>query len=406
METIEKGMVRLIEALNKLKTPSKVKFVSLNNVNTRVKKIAPAEVVTSLDKRDALAAEAEAYLKYDHYYEWNANINGVIVQLRTNVGHLNDFWVDNWYPAQLEADIEPHGIIYAIDGVAGREPHSFYNSETKTGVLFNTDSYGALRNLALGLVSDVGERSFDLHSVRGLSADFEGLGFVLIGPKGTKKTEIFYNLIQKDGVSLHSNDILFVRYGGGYAAADMPERKLLTPTESSEVFPRLAELFEKSKCENVVTRAEECTNHKCKLQDKCGLEKGNPYCFWGTSQSYALLDPYWIGGMKKHVKRIDIRTVFILKSDPIASPVQQIEVTEAVQILENGSASGPLEGPSPKNQPFFNPHLLLHTPDRIELQKKMFTRLFRIAKVFTLNTGIGSIEEIQERILNTVKKSV
>ena len=39
----------------------------------------------------------------ENAFEWNAIINGVVVQLRTNVAHLNDFWVDNWYPAQLEA---------------------------------------------------------------------------------------------------------------------------------------------------------------------------------------------------------------------------------------------------------------------------------------------------------------
>ena len=61
--------------------------------------------------------EAEAALPYDRYFEWNANINGIIIQLRTNVPHLYDFWMENWYPAQLEADIEPHGVIYAVDGV-------------------------------------------------------------------------------------------------------------------------------------------------------------------------------------------------------------------------------------------------------------------------------------------------
>jgi len=49
----------------------------------------------------------------------DANINGIIIQLRTNDPHLYDFWVENWYPAQLESDLEPHGIIYAVTGVAG-----------------------------------------------------------------------------------------------------------------------------------------------------------------------------------------------------------------------------------------------------------------------------------------------
>ena len=215
MENIEEGMNHIADALRKLKTTPKDIFIKLNNSITHIKK--PVSIDTNLDiaKRDALVAEAEAQLKYDNYYEWNANINGMIVQLRTNNGHLYDFWMENWYPAQLEAELEPHGIIYAVEGAIGREPYAFYSSETKTAILFNSDYYGSLRSLALGLVTDVGERLFDLHAIRGMSADYNGVGFILIGPKGTKKTDIFFNLLQTENMAIHSNDFVFTRYGGG-----------------------------------------------------------------------------------------------------------------------------------------------------------------------------------------------
>lgn len=197
MENLEKGMDRIVQAFSQLKTPRKVKHISLSNAITKVKKAAPVETHVSLDMRDALVAEARAHLNYDNYYEWNANINGVLVQLRTNISHLCDLWMENWYPAQLEADIEPHAIIYAVDGVTGREPHVFYNSETKTGIMFNTDYYGSLRSLALGMVSDVAEKLFDVHAVRGMSVDIEGTGVIFIGPPGTKKTEIYFEMVKQ-----------------------------------------------------------------------------------------------------------------------------------------------------------------------------------------------------------------
>ncbi len=406
MENIEKGMARIIKALGKLKTPSKVKYVSLNNTRTKIKQMVPVDSALDVEKRDALVAEAEAQLKYDNYFEWNANINGMVVQLRTNNGHLYDFWVENWYPAQLEADLEPHGIIYAVDGAVGRQPYAFYNSDTKTGILFNTNYYASLRSLALGLVTDVGERLFDLHAVRAMSADYQGAGFVLIGPKGTKKTDIFYNLLKKEDVAMHSNDLLFVRYGGGYAAADNPERKLYMPTNSAGIVDKFAELFDRSKCENVVTKKEKCKNQTCQINEDCILDRGYPYCYEASKASAAMLDPYWFGGMRKHVKRIDIRSVFILKNDPIGQPLVEMDAEDAVQILESGFSSGSVQQGATGNQAFYNPHLLLKTPERIELQKRSFRKLFQSAKCYHLNVGVGTMNDILDRITQMLKKEL
>jgi len=398
MEKIEEGLNRIADALSKLKTPHKVRSVTLNNAQTIIKKPVPVDATLDILRRDALVAEAEAQLKYNRYFEWNANINGVVVQLRTNNSHLYDFWVENWYPAQLEADLEPHGIIYAVQGAVGRQPYAFYNSESKTGILFNCDYYGALRSLALGLVTDVGERLFDLHAVRGMSADFNGLGFILMGPKGTRKTDLFFELLQDELVALHSNDFVFTRYGGGYAAADNPERKLYLPTNSYDHLPQLRDLFDNSKCENVVTRKEDCTNSACPIIDDCILDRGLPYCYSASSRSAAMLDPYWIGGMRKHVKRIDLRAVFLLKNDPLAKAVQELDAEDAIQTLEAGFSSGALQQRSTANQPFFNPHLLLKSNERIELQKRFFAKLFKAAMVYQLNVANASQRELGERV--------
>jgi len=396
MENLEKGMTRITEALAKLKTPAKVKSIKLNNTETKVKKMVPVESSITIENRNALVAEAEAQLKYDNYYEWNANINGVIIQLRTNNGHLYDFWVENWYPAQLETDLEPHGIIYAVDGAIGREAYSFYSTDTKTGILFNTDFYGSLRSLALGMVTDIGERSFDLHAIRAMTADIAGNGIAIIGPKGTKKTEIYYRLLKNENVAFHSSDLVFARYGGGYAAADLPERKLYSPTNAVTEYENLVRLFDRSKCENVITKRDDCQNQKCQAGEDCLIDKGYPYCYYAAKNSYAMLDPYWLGGMQKHVKRIDIRTVFILKNNPTDEMLKEIDANEAVKVIESGYSS------TGASVPFYNQHLLLKSPDRIELQRGLFKKLFQAANCYYLNTGAGKEDEIVNKILSII----
>ena len=399
MENLEKGMDRIIEAVSRLKIAKRVKRVALQNAITRIKKPVPVDSEVDLKMRDALVGEMESHLTPENYYEWKANISGVIIQLRTNISHLNDFWMENWYPTQLEADLEPHGIIYAVDGIAGREPRAFYNSETKTGVVVNTDNYGPLRSLALGLVMDVSERLFGVHAIRGMSADTGGQGLILIGPPGTRKTETFFELLHNERFRLHSNDIAFVRYSGGKAQADFVERKLYIPTVTVESFGRLASLFDSSKCENVITHKDECKDTECLRLDDCRLDRGSPFCYKASKEAHAMLDPYWIGGQAGHARRTTLRWVFLLRSDKVSPPVVRLEKEEALRILESGETSGAKSSLSPaKSQPYFNPHLLLATPERLELQKGFFSRLLQYTSFYLFNSGVAGAEEIKQII--------
>jgi hypothetical protein len=399
MESIEKGLDRIIEAVRKLKTAKKTKRIALSNAHTRVKTTVSVDSSISLNMRDALVAEMEDALSYANYFEWNANINGVIVQLRTNVSHLNDFWIENWYPAQLEADLEPHGIIYAVEGIAGREPRAFYNSETKTGILVNADNYAPLRSLALGLVMDISERLFSTYAVRGMSADHKGRGLVLIGPKGTKKSDLFYALLQDKDLRLHANDTLFIRFSGGKVLADSIERKMVMPTRVVEFYPQLAPLFDNSKCENVVVRKENCQDSNCLRLDDCRLDRGSPFCYKASKNAIALLDPYWIEGPAKHVKRTQLRWIFLLRFDSTSPPAVKMEVEDALRILESGESPGLRTAiGTTKIQPFYNPHLLLKSPEKIDYQKNFFRELLENTSCYLINSGVATAEDIRNLI--------
>jgi len=400
MTNLEKSMDRIVEALGKLKTAKKAKRVALMNTVTRAKKAVPVEAVADVRMRDALVAEMEGHLGYEGRYEWNARIGGAVLQLRTNVAHLNDFWIENFPPAAGESDVRPHGVVYAVDGIAGREPRGFYHAGTQTGVLVNTDHYGTLRSLALGLAADIAARAGGAGAagtVRGMSTDLDGNGLILVGPPGTKKTELFFGLLADPRFKLHSNDVAFVEIAGGRAAADNVERKLYMPTATVELDRRLAPLFDRSKCENVVVQKDGCQDAECQRADDCRLDKGSPYCYKAAKEAHALLDPGWLGGPSAAVRRTNLRWLVLLRNDATSPAVVELSKDEALRALEAGEAAGAQKSlTAGKAQPFYNPHLLGATPEKLEGQKVFFDRLLDSVKCLLFNSGVAGVERLKE----------
>lgn len=393
MKNIEDAMDRISSALSKLEPSRVARAISLNNTITVRKAAVEIETHVGPEMRDALVAEAESHLTHQGYYEWNASIQGVIIQLRTNLSHLYDFWVENWYPARLETDLEPHGVIYAVGWIPGREPRAYYNSESRTAVFFKSAYYGQLRSLALGIADDVASRFSDTYSVRGLALDFDGRGFIMIAPRGTGKATFFANLLRHPKSKIVTDDVVFVRINNT-AVADVPERKFYMQTNFVEKYPDFAPLFDKSKCENVITNRDECVNGPCQKLDNCRLDRGSPFCYEASSLSRAMLDPYWIGGAEKHTKRTDLEWIMLFKNDPISPAVKEASVEEAVRHCEEGlTQSGALRA-----VPFFNPHILAGGSDRIDARRRFYERLFNIARPYLINVNAASKDEIQKRI--------
>jgi aspartate/methionine/tyrosine aminotransferase len=399
MENIVKAMDRISKALAKLEPTRETKAISLNNTITQQKEFVETEVHVGPELRDSLVAEAESHLaKNKEYYEWNANILGVIIQLRTNLPHLYDFWMENWYPGQLETDLEPHGVIYAVGWIPGREARAYYSSETKTAVFFKSAYYAQLRSLAIGMADDITSRLSNTYSVRGLGLDFDGHGLMLIAPKGTGKAGIFANLLRHPRSKLLTDDIAFVRLNSKEAIADMAERKLYMQTDFVEKYPDLAALFDKSKCENVITNRNECINGPCQRIDNCRLDRGSPFCYEASPVSRAMLDPYWIDGPSKHIKRTSLKWALLLKNDPISPVITKPTVEEAVRFCEEGmSQVGPM-----RSEPFFNPHLLVNSSDRTDARRRFYEKLFAIAKPYFINVGAADKDEVQKQINKVV----
>jgi len=397
MRNIENAMNRISTALARLQVTRLDKAISLSNTITKRKGMVATETALGSDLRDALVSEAEAHLSHQGYFEWNANINGIIIQLRTNLSHLYDFWVENWYPAQLESDLEPHGVIYAVGWIPGREPRAYYHSGSRTAVLFKSAYYGQLRSLAIGMADDISSTTSDLFSVRGLALDIDGDGVIMIAPKGTGKSRFFADLLRHPGAKIVADDVLFARVGVE-AIADTPERKLYMQTNFVEYYPDLAHLFDKSKCENVITNKEDCDNGPCERSGECRLDKGSPFCYEASSVSRVMFDPYWIKGPEKHTKRTRLKYTLLLKNDPISPAVSTPAIDEAVAYCQDGlSQTGAM-----RSTPFFNPHILSDSSEKTGSRKRFYRRLFEKAKPYFVNIGAAGPDEMSARIKSII----
>ena len=401
-ENLSTALDRVVDALAKLKPTVKSKKRALNNTFTKVNDYSELEAAISPEIRDALVTEAESVLTYDRYSEWCANIGGVVLKLATNSPHLNDFWMENWYPSPLESDLEPHGLLYGVKDAPGREPRAFYNPHTRTGFTFNTAFYPQLRAMTLGMVDDIASRTFDMHLIAGSCFDVNGQGIALITPPGTGGSTHFAALMRLQEARLHSYDGFFVRQAGGVPVADSVERKIMMRTDIVRHLPELASLFDRSKLENVVAKKDYCELEACPQNDECPLDRGETHCYEGTRKSVAMLDPYWIGAAKKHVKRTILSKIILLRKDTVAPRVEEPEIEKALRMIEEGGYA--MSHGRWFSIPFFNPYLLVNTGERIELLRRQWKRLLEAATLYVVNTEVMSPSETKETIREIVSK--
>jgi hypothetical protein len=351
--------------------------------------------IISKKKRDTLVAHAEEALG-NKSYGWKANIDGFCMQLFTNSEHLYDFWMENWFSMNLE--IRSHGRLYAVldPEFNGGKPHAFYNSETKTAVIFNTEYYGQVKSWALGITCDIAEDQHDIHSIHGSCIEVNGNGIVLIAPTGTGKSTHSYALLKMEGARLHSDDWLYVRFIGGArgrASADISERKFYIRTNIVRVFPEIRSMLDKCKLENVEPLSHtDAEALRARGYDDAVIAQmlADPYV--AHEYSRAMLDPIWISGPEKFVDTTRVRKVVLLKRDKSDSEmVRRLDAEDAVQYLTT------------QPEQFLNPYLIVKTSEKVEIRQDFFTRLFKFAPCYLVNT-VESVSAVQEKIREIVKK--
>jgi aspartate/methionine/tyrosine aminotransferase len=395
MERLQEGMRRIEKALAQLEAPRRVRARELNNVTTKVASYAEGRALVGLDARNGALAEAETGLPADGYFEWNAALAGVVVQLRTSSPHLADFFQENFYPAPLEGDLEPHAVIYAVKDAPGREPGALASLETGTGFVFNTAFYGQVRSLALQLAAEASARSSGALLAHCAALDVDGIGALVWGGPGTGRTGVLAAALEHEAVRLVSTDAVLVR-SATEPVADLVERKLYLKAKWLGRLPELQKLLDRSKLENMVTRRDACTvNHP---DDVCPLDRGAGVCVEASRNGRMMLDPYWIGSGRKHARRTAPRLAVLLVSDPVLPALQEIDAREATRLL----AAGRVGGSSARAVPFLNPHLVGLDAARSDALRAQHERLLSELRVVVLNTAVASPAAQATRIIELV----
>jgi hypothetical protein len=365
------------------------------NKITRVRGRVESSIV-SKKERDLLVARAEEALGKE-WYGWKASIDGFCMQLFTNSEHVYDFWIENWF--SMSRETKSHGRIYAVLDPDFREgqPHAYYNPDTKTAIIFNTEYYGQVKSWALGITCDIAEDQHDIHSIHGSCIEVNGNGIVLIAPTGTGKSTHSYALLKMEGARLHSDDWLYVRFIGGLegrASADISERKFYIRTNIVRVFSEIRPLLEKCKLENV----EPLTSNEAEVLRKKGASEESIQelledPFIAHEYSRAMLDPLWISGSEKFVDTTRVKKVMLLKRDvDDAEIVRKLGAEEAVQYL------------TAQPEQFLNPYLIVKTPEKVQTRQDFFRRLFKLIPCYIVNT-VEPVSIVQEKIREIIKES-
>ena len=398
MDRLELGMTRMAEALDRLERPRSLHQVQLDNVTTRVTAPVAVEVAASAGSERRLAEQADAAIAEEEYREWNANIGGLVLQLRTNSPHLADFWQENWYPAQLEGDLEPHAVIYAAKNLPGKGPSCVTLPGGRAGFVLNTAFYGQLRGLALGMVADAAEQMSGAHLVRAAAVDINGRGLLLMGGPGSGLSGQLWRLCRQPGVRLVSTDAVLLRHTGGEVLADLLERKLYLKTKWVRHESKLASLFDRSKLENAVTS--EHANSRCDGGERCPVTRGLGACYVASNESRAMLDPYWLGGPKRHTKRTSVHTVLLFRSEPVGDALSPMSPEEAMSSLERAQLPGP--GGGSTSAPWFNDYLPSSSAARMDAQRERFRQLFSLSRPLSANTAYMAADQLTDRIIKAV----
>jgi hypothetical protein len=351
--------------------------------------------IVGKDERDELVARAESILGNESL-GWKASIDGFCMQLFTNSNHLDEFWRENWF--SMPREVKSHGRLYAVLDPTFKEgkPHAFYNPDTKTAVVFNTEYYGQVKSWALGVACDIAEDQHDIHSIHGSCVEVNGKGIILIAPTGTGKSTHSYALLNMEGARLHSDDWVYVRFIGGEkgrASADISERKFYIRTNIAKVFPEIRPLLDRCKLENVIPLSPgeaEKLRSQGMSEDEISALVSDPYI--AHEYSRAMLDPLWIAGPEKFVDTTRAMKVILLKRDKNDHEIaRRLEIEEAVQYLVV------------QPEQFLNPYLIVKTDEKVEVRKRFFRRLFRLAPCYLMNTAFD-VKTVQQKIRNIINE--
>lgn len=388
--------------------------MSFDNYATSSTRRVKSEKDVPIHNFSKLRKLAEGKLGSAESYKAKADLNGVIVEFWGNSQHQYEFWKLNWWLAK--DSIAAQARMFSAYGVDGVEPSAYYCAETHESVFFNTEYYGQCKSWALGMAAAILEERYNTHSIHGACVDVDGKGVIIVAPTGTGKTTQAFKLLELPGGRIVGDDWVFLDHGEGDRLGDLfgrqPERSLYMRTETQMKEGWLREVFDGSKCENVVMRKKNCEFTDgptgCKLTGgTCVFDAGFDWCYYAFGNSRALVPREKLLGSGKVTDEAKIRLLVLLRRDEKSPPEVRLDPDRAIKVLRKGEYMvQPGAGPREKwgqleNEPWYNPYLLRVDHQRQEYYFRRMISNFKVDCIL-LNTGVESVEETHQRILTAL----
>jgi hypothetical protein len=291
-----------------------------------------------------------------NFFQHDVVIHGVRVRALTNLAHLYDFWVDNWYSPEewhqitgRPAPPDPWVTAYAVGGIESEDVVAYYSRRANTILFFNSTYYGQLKSWVLGAVGRILAEQYGIHSIHGASVEYGGKGVLYIAPTGTGKSTSSYGLTQLPETRFHSDDWVYVRYtlpmrGGEPVSPFQLELEREGRISGSELYSRLPQAPGKAQVkaltlegDTVDCRAEDL-EREAPLEAYAYISEKTFYLRTNLVESFPQAAPQLIRSKCENIP--DVRQSFM--------SLNQVAIDAIVRALEKRqggeSASG---GPSP-----------------------------------------------------------
>jgi hypothetical protein len=286
-------------------------------------------------------------------YEIKSDLYGCCIKLMTDDHATKDTWENNFY--SISQNIRSHGRLLVFKNDAYAPDTVLFDPLSRTAFLFNFSYYGWIKSLALSLAGDILEDHHGIFSVHGSCVDIRGSGLCIIGAPKAGKTTQTYGLLQNPNTRIVADDWFFSRVYGQDILAYSSEKNFYIGEDLGTIWKEFGGLVPEGEFDH---------------------------------NGRAVADIRWVIGKGRILPMTTLKTIIVLKRDPLDSTVSRtLDPDTGLKLfVENG---------------YFNPHILVHNSFKTRIRNRYVTELLNRTTVYQVNTT-GTPQETQKMIRSLV----